>query len=94
MTVEKLSRQPVKHPVETLSIVRVRYYDHVLFKNANPEIFKPTVREAVGFLNYENDLFLRLIVDIPYEKLPFEKPNQTSGLVILKKNIIERKEIE
>ena len=74
-------------------IIYVRYYDHVLFKNANPKFFKPTIREAVGFLNFENDLFIRLIIDIPYKKIPYEKANQTSGLVILKKNIIERKEL-
>ena len=79
--------------MENQRIVKIRYYDHVLFKNVNPEILKPAIREAVGFLNFENDQFIRLIVDVPYEKLPYEKPDQTSGLVILKENIIERKEI-
>ena len=80
--------------MENRRIIRIRYYDHVLFKNANPEIFKPAVREAVGFLDHEEEQFIRLIIDVPYKKLPYEKLNQTSGLVFLNKNIIERKEID
>jgi len=76
------------------SIIRVRYYDAVLFERADPALFEPAVREAVGFLDRESDLFIRLTMDIPHRKVPYEKPDQTSGLVILKDNIIELKEIE
>ena len=72
------------------SLVFVRYQDHVLFRNVDPETAKPIVQEAWGQLQYEDPEYIRLVV------ARYQEPNndgkatrKATGLVILKKTILE-----
>ena len=78
---------------EKHSLIHVKYVDHVLFRNADPNLFNPTVREAIGWIVKENDEALWICFDRPIDRLPCEKPDSASGLVIIKSDILERKEI-
>lgn len=67
-------------------VLYVRYSDHVLLRNVNPQLYSaPWTLEAVGFLDYEDNQVLRLVMEKGYAK--------TNCLLILKSTIIERKEI-
>jgi len=78
----------------TGSIVYVRYYDHVLFRDVNPELYKPFIREAIGWLDYEDDHYIRLVWERYSEPRAEEesKPKAT-GLIILKEAIMEMRRI-
>ncbi len=74
--------------------VYVKYLDHVHFQNGNPSLFKPLTLEAVGWLVDEDEESLRLVLDRIDD--PDSSPGvtlKTSGLVILKKTIIERRRL-
>ena len=73
-------------------IIYVRYKDHILFRNSNPELYKsPNIREAVGWLYEETDEILVLILDKSVKQLPHE--TSRVGLTLLKSDILEKKEI-
>ena len=73
----------------------MKYVDHILFRNTNPDLFKvPYVREAVGWIFGENSEALVICFDKPIEKLPSERLDFASGLLIVKKNILEKKRID
>lgn len=78
---------------EETSLIYVKYVDHVLFRNADPSLLKPCVREVVGWLARETDEILCLCHDRAVEALPFGKPTE-SGLIILKSDILEMRKIE
>ena len=78
---------------EKPSLVYVKYVDHVLFRNVDPNLLKPCIREVVGWLVRETDEVLCLCHDRAIELLPFEKHSE-SGLIILKSDVLERREIE
>ncbi len=78
---------------EEPSLVYVRYIDHVLFRNTDPNLLRPCVREAVGWLVRETEEVICLSLDRAVEPLPFEKPAE-SGFVILKNDILEMRIIE
>ncbi len=76
------------------SLFYVRYRDHVLFKDSDSSEYRPWTRECVGWLDYEGDDFIRLV----WER--FSEPNppknariRSSGLAILKKAILEMREV-
>jgi hypothetical protein len=76
------------------SLVYVRYQDHVLFRNSDPETQEPIVQEVVGWLQAENDEYLRLVM------ARYPEPNaggnaqvKATGLVILKKAIVEMRKV-
>lgn len=79
--------------IHTHTLIYVRYLDHVLFRNADPVLFKPAVREATGWKINEDNEALWICFDKPIERLPYEKLDPSSGLVILKCDILEIKEI-
>lgn len=53
---------------------------------------KPSIREVVGWLVHETLEAVYICCDRSVDPLPCEKPSE-SGLVILKSDILERKEI-
>ena len=61
-----------------------------MFRNADPQLFRPQIREATGWIVKEDDVALWICFDKPVEKLPYEKLDPSSGLVILKSNILRR----
>jgi len=65
--------------------------DHVLFRNSDPYLLKPSVREAIGWMVKETDEALWICFDKAYESQSFDP---SSGLIILKSDILEVKEIE
>ena len=71
-------------------IVYIRYLDHVLFRNADPNLYEPAIREAVGWLIKENDEAVWILWERGVERLPHERPLPIeSGLVIVKSDILE-----
>lgn len=74
-------------------ILCIRYLDHVLFKNADPRDLAPCVREAVGWFVNETEDYLALTFDRTVNPMVNEVLCKESGLVILKSNILERKQI-
>lgn len=70
------------------------YLDHVLFKNADPSLYRPSIREVVGWIEKENEEALWIVWERPVTRQPHEKVSQEqSGLVILKSNIMEMKTV-
>lgn len=73
----------------TGDIVYVRYKDHVLFRDAEANTYKPFVREAVGWLDYEDQECIRLVWERFAEPSPENAKQRATGLVILKSCILE-----
>jgi hypothetical protein len=72
------------------SIVRIRYKDHVLFKDIDPALYRPWIREAVGWLDYEDAEHIRLVWErFAMPDPPNESKPRATGLIILKKAIVE-----
>lgn len=74
-------------------LVYVKYLDHVEFRNADPSLLKPCVREVVGWLVRETEEAICLCHDMAVKPLPFEKPTE-SGFIILKSDILDMRRIE
>lgn len=72
------------------ALVYVRYLDHLLFRDMDPKTAVPFARECVGWLDYDDPEYVRLawerftMPDPPYKSNP-----RATGLVILKKAILE-----
>jgi len=76
------------------SLVYVRYQDHVLFKDSDASQYRPWVRECVGWLDYEDGEFVRVV----WERYPEPNPPEnarlrSTGLAILKKAIVEMRKV-
>lgn len=71
-------------------LVYVRYRDHVLFRDANASSYGPFVREAVGWLDYEDGGQIRIVWERFAEPVPNGGAKQrATGLVILRSAILE-----
>ncbi len=71
-------------------IVICRYKDHVLFKDGDASQYQPWTREAVGWLDYEDEEYVRLV----WERFSTANPlddatTRSTGLSILKSAILE-----
>jgi len=75
-----------------MSLMYVKYKDHVLFKKCDHSDMKPNVREAVGWLVLETNDAIHICCDRSVKPLPYEKLSE-SGLLILKSDVLERREI-
>ncbi len=72
------------------SVVICRYKDHVLFKDSDASQYQPWTREAVGWLDYEDKEYLRLVWERFFEtNLPDNARTRSTGLTILKSAILE-----
>jgi hypothetical protein len=70
--------------------VRVRYRDHALQHNVDPDKAQPIVREAVGIVERDSDDYVYLMIDEYKEPGPDgQSIRKTSGFVILKSTILE-----
>jgi len=68
-------------------VVYIRYRDHVLFKDVNPDAYEPCIRETVGWLAEENIDYIKIVWD-KFSK-PLENAKQrATGLVILRPDIL------
>ena len=76
------------------ALVYVRYLDHVLFRNADACVFKPALRETVGWLHRETADAVWLLWERSVKPLPHERnPAEESGLVLLKSDIVEMRRL-
>ncbi len=76
------------------SLVYVRYQDHVLFRDMDPSKASAFTRECVGWLDYEDQDHIRLIWErFAMPDPPGESKPRATGLVILKKAILEMRRI-
>ncbi len=77
---------------EWASLVFIRYKDHVLFKDAEAANYRPWVRETVGWLDYEDDEYVRIVWERFREPDPPENARlRSTGLSISKNDIVEMK---
>jgi hypothetical protein len=75
-------------------LVRIRYLDHVLFKDVDPSSMRPWSRETVGWLDYEDSDHVRIVWErFAMPDPPNESKPRATGLVILKKAIIELRSV-
>lgn len=76
------------------SLVYVRYRDHVLYHRGDPELMKPQVREAVGWLVYEGEDYITVVWDRDAEPPTLKGGDpKASGLVLLRSDILELKRL-
>ena len=76
------------------SIVYVRYRDHVLFRDVDPRAYKPFIREAVGWLDYQDEEYLRIVWErFAMPDPPNEPKPRATGLVILRAALVEVRKI-
>ena len=74
-------------------LVHIQYKDHVEFKNTSHKLyFDVNIREAVGWVVLETDEYLCLLYDRSVEFLPYEASE--SGLILIKSDILEMKEVK
>ena len=76
-----------------MDLTYVKYRDHVLFKRCSHAVMTPNIREVVGWLVHETKDAMYICCDRSVEQLPYEKPSE-SGIVILKCDVLERRNIE
>jgi hypothetical protein len=70
------------------SVVYVRYWDHVLYRNTPIPVEEPAERETIGWLTKDEKGFVRIENDRTLDKLPYSS-GSGSGLVLLRSCIIE-----
>jgi len=76
------------------SIIYVKYRDHVLFHRSDPSLHRPSIQEAVGWLEREEADWLQIVWNRSYIPNPLESRSQLgSGLIILKSDIEELREL-
>lgn len=84
----------MKNPKEP-PLVRVRYRDHLLFRNIDPEKTKPILRETVGWLWRESPEAVLILWDRSVSPLPQGRIEpKASGLVILRSEIVSLRRLE
>jgi hypothetical protein len=76
-----------------MGLVYLKYRDHVLFKNCNSSSMRPVDREAVGWIVKQDDEAVWLVWDRNVKIDLSEKPCLESGLVVLRTDILELKQI-
>jgi len=72
-------------------IIIVRYYDHILFKDVfSSSSLRPIVREAVGWLDYENKEYIRIVWERYADPMIGDESRlRTTGLAIRKADVVE-----
>ena len=77
------------------SLVYVRYQDHTIFRNADPATQSPLIQEAVGWIQAENEQYIRLVVAMYREPRTHGRKSKTkaTGFVILRNTIIEMRKV-
>ena len=86
--------QSINSQLRLGSIIYVKYRDHVLFYKSNPRVHNPSIQEAVGWLEREEEEWLQIVWNRSYIPNPLESKHQLgSGLIILKSDVLELREI-
>lgn len=73
----------------------IRYRDHVLFRNTDPNLYRPTIRECIGWIIKEDNEAVWVLWDRSLKPLPHERiQTGESGLVLLKSDILEMRKVD
>ena len=76
-------------------LIFVRYRDHVLFNRCSALTMQPQIREAVGWLVYDCELYVILTWDRDAQPPTLHGGDpKASGLVLLKSDILELKKLK
>jgi hypothetical protein len=82
------------HRMRLGDFVYVRYNDHVLFRDSDASQYRPWTRECVGWLDYEDQDHVRIVWErFAMPDPPNESKPRATGLVILKKAIVEMRKV-
>jgi len=82
--------------LEFKNLIYVRYYDHVLFNRSSAMLMAPLVREAVGWLVFECEQYITLVLDRD-ARPPTLKGNsdpKATGLVLLRSDLVDFKQLK
>ena len=84
----------ITKPLEIGDMIYIRYLDHLLFRNSDSDQQTPVMQEAVGWLQAENDCYIRLVV-ARYQEPQVGDVTRTkaTGYVILKSTILEMRRV-
>jgi hypothetical protein len=78
-----------------MTLVYIRYRDHVLFRNSDSSLYHPCIRECVGWITKEDEEAVCILFDRSIKPLPNQKTNlNETGLVLLKGDILEMRKLE
>jgi len=78
-----------------MPLLYILYKDHILFRNSDPSLYHPAIRECVGWVLRENEEAIWIISDRSKKPLPNEKAKPLAdGLVLLKAVILEMRKLE
>jgi hypothetical protein len=84
----------MERPLVSGSVVYIRYRDHVLFNEVDASQQRPWIRECLGWLDYEDDEYVRIVWErYAMPDPPNESKPKATGLVILRRAIIEERRI-
>ena len=76
------------------SVIYLRFWDHVLFRDVDPRLYKPFIRETIGWLDYEDEEWLRIVWErFAMPNPPNESKPRATGLAIFKRAVIEMRRI-
>ena len=76
-------------------LIFVRYRDHVLYNRSSALMMKPQIREAVGWLVYDCELYIILAWDRDADPPTLHGGDpKASGLVLLKSDILELQKLK
>jgi hypothetical protein len=83
-------------PLNSLQqLIFVRYRDHVLFNRSSALMIQPQIREAVGWLIYDCDLYIIVAWDKDAQPPTLHDGDpKASGLVLLKSDILELQQLK
>ena len=80
--------------LRTGDLVFIRYDDHVLFKDADASQYRPWTRETVGWLDYADKEFVRIVWErYPEPNSPEETRLRSTGLAIDIRTILEMRRL-
>ena len=80
--------------LEPGTVVFIRYKDHVLFKDVDAQDYRPWTRETVGWLDHQDDEFVRIVWERFLEPNPPENARlRSTGLSISRNDIMEMKRV-
>lgn len=78
------------NPLKPGDLVFIRYDDHVLFKDADASQYRPWTRETVGWLDYADEEFVRIVWErYPEPNFPKNARLRSTGLAIDRRTILE-----
>jgi hypothetical protein len=91
---EKGKNSPQQRKLRSGDLVYVRYRDHVLYHRVHPENLEPQMRECVGWIIYDCVDYIVVAWDRDADAPTLKGGDpKASGLVLLRSDILELKEI-